>query len=212
MLVPMPTVASDQPPAYRPDALETLELSPLQRAIMAADGTLSTLIEAYSGDTLTIRKLRRRPFGGADAASLELAAGEEALRRAVVISGVRLGPVLQADSAIAVSRLEDSVRETLLRTQTPIGKLLLSRRTETFREILSIRLERAGEHGTLLGVAASGPLLVRSYRIFHRGRPLIAITERFRYERFLEPFERGPAGAGSGTGAAAPATRRPRRR
>jgi chorismate-pyruvate lyase len=168
-----------------------LRLSPLQRALMAADGTLSTLIEAYTGDTLSIRKLED-PASGHQPTLLELGDGEDAQTRAVMISGARLGPVLHAVTTLVPCRLNHTVRESLGRTETAIGKLFRAHRYETFREVLDVRTEPALQLAALLGVNPDSQLLVRTYRIFGGGRPLMAITERFRYERFLEEPE-GPA-------------------
>jgi len=165
--------------------LEQMRLSPLQRTMMAADGTLSTLIEAYTGDTLSIRKLDVTSWPHPNAV-LDRTDDEPIETRAVLISGERLGPVLFAVTTLVPGRLDGSIREVLERTQTAIGKLMVSRKYETFREVLNVHMEPALGHARLLGVAPDARVLVRTYRIFRNGRPLMAITETFRYERFLE--------------------------
>lgn len=162
-----------------------MRLSPLQRTLMAADGTLSTLIEAYTGDTLSIRKLALPPWPHPNAV-LDRRDDEPIETRAVLISGERLGPVLFAATTLVPNRLDGSIRSVLERTETAIGKLMVSRKYETFREVLNVRTEPALGVGKLLGVAPDARVLVRTYRIFRNGRPLMAITESFRYERFLE--------------------------
>jgi chorismate-pyruvate lyase len=172
-------------------------LSPLQRAVLATDGTLSTLIESYTGDTVACSKLDEhvRP-ADASAQALDVAPHQEVLERTVLLRGIAtLGPIIHAVSQIVLDRLEPPVRRVLLTTDTPIGKLLLARRTETFRELLEVRAEAAGDVGEFLEVDPEAPLLVRSYRIFAGGRPLMTITEKFPYDRFLEPDPRVRCGA-----------------
>lgn len=172
-------------------SLGSLVLTPLQRAVLATDGTLSTLIEAYTGDTIVVRKLheRMRPARAA-ARGLDLSPHDEVLERTVLLRGAnRLGPVIYAVTRLVLERLDDHMREALLTTEAPIGKLLLAAHTETFRELLDVTAEPAGVAGSFLAVEPTAPLLVRTYRIVAGGRPLMAVTEKFPYDRFLEPHD-----------------------
>lgn len=172
-------------------SLGSLVLTPLQRAVLATDGTLSTLIEAYTGDTIVLRKLHERLCPARDAArGLDLSPHDEVLERTVLLRGAnRLGPVIYAVTRLVLERLEDHMREALLTTEAPIGKLLLAAQTETFRELLDVTAEPAGVAGSFLAVEPTAPLLVRTYRIVAGGRPLMTVTEKFPYDRFLEPHD-----------------------
>jgi chorismate-pyruvate lyase len=190
--VPVPgTIGTPSPPGA---GLGSLVLTPLQRAVLATDGTLSTLIEAYTGDTIAVRKLhdRTRPAHAATAPGLQLAPHDEVLERTVLLSGAnRLGPIIFAVTQLVLERLEAPMREALLTTDAPIGKLLLASRTETFRELIDIHAEPAGAAGSFLAVDETAPLLVRTYRIVAGDRPLMTVTEKFPYDRFLEPHHEG---------------------
>jgi chorismate-pyruvate lyase len=180
------TIEAGAPPET---SLGSLVLTPLQRAVLATDGTLSTLIEAYTGDTIAVRKLSERTCPARAAArGLHLSPHDEVLERTVLLRGAnRLGPIVFAITRLVLDRLEDRVREALLTTEAPIGKLLLASHTETFRELLDVSAEPAGDAGSFLAVEPTAPLLVRTYRIVAGGRPLMTVTEKFPYDRFLEP-------------------------
>jgi chorismate-pyruvate lyase len=80
---------------------------------------------------------------------------------------------------IAPDRLPPAVLEGLVETGRPIGKLLASSRIETFREIVGIGFEPAGECADHFGVDPASNLVFRTYRIHVQQRPVMRITEKF---------------------------------
>jgi chorismate-pyruvate lyase len=157
-----------------------LGLNPfLRRAIVATDGTVTHLIEAFV-EPVKIQKLEERPIEPPLADWRELEQGHEVVLRRVLIIGQRTGRVfLHAESLIVLDHLDETLRRELLETDKPIGKLLREYRRETFRELLGHRLEPAGDLARHFGCSREQTLLARVYRIVLAGRPAIQITERF---------------------------------
>ena len=177
------------------------ELGVIPRILLATDGTLTHILEAYADELVQLVKLSqslvtepedRLPFG--------LAAGERALRRVILLRGSTSGATfIHADSVVMLDRLPEGVADALLTTERPIGKLLAERRTETFREISGAWEECHELIAAHFGLTSNDPLLARTYRIVSGGRPIAWITETFP-EKFQvavrvgtgQPRDRGP--------------------
>jgi beta-ribofuranosylaminobenzene 5'-phosphate synthase len=154
-------------------------LAPLQRFLLATDGTVTPALSAYLREPVAVRVLRQdrvalsRPDGG-----LALAARRTILDRRVVLYGTRSGVVaLYADSRIAVERLPAAVHDDLLSGELPIGLVLRRHRVETFRETLGAgRRPATGDAAVHLG---PGDVCWRTYAIISGGQPLIVVHEEF---------------------------------
>lgn len=153
----------------------------LQRILLVTDGTVTNILEAYAGEMIDVVKLKQsvEPAVGA-LPDLDVDDHEDVLSREVLLRGRRTGKTfVHATSRIVPGRLASSVRDGLLRTTKPIGRLLEESRTETFRELLGSHREIAGRYGKHFGLAPDAPLIARSYRVLAAGRPIMHITERF---------------------------------
>ena len=163
-------------------ASESPSLSLLQRILLTTDGTVTHILEAYSGEAIEVVKLfqshdEARP---PEVSALGLAERERVLRRTILLRGRESGTTyLHADSVILPDRLQAGVRVGLIMTNKPIGRLLRENRTETFREIVAVWQEAAGGRADHFGVAATDAMMCRTYRVFSRQRVIMAITERF---------------------------------
>ena len=157
-----------------------------QRMLLATDGTVTHILEAYAEEPIEVVKLLQQfdVAGDLDAA-LGLPPDEKVLRRHVVLRGVESRRhLLYAEAVVAVGRIEPAVLDGLLATDKPIGVLLAERRTETFREILQVGREPAGPVGAHFGLARAAALVFRTYVIVAGGQPLIQITEKFPTDHF----------------------------
>jgi chorismate-pyruvate lyase len=162
-------------PGTRPD------LSGLGRVLPVIGGTVTEVLEQHLGEPLCATRLAQRttvcaqPLPG-----LALAVGESVLERRVLLRGASSSaPVLYAKSLIALDRLDPWVRQGLLATDQPIGRLLRDNRVEIFRELLSCEHARARQAAVLFGVPQETSLLRRTYRMLNRGKPIMLITEWF---------------------------------
>ena len=94
---------------------------------------------------------------------------------------------MYAVSDTPISRLSPEFKDDLMKADIPIGKIISRHRIEARREIVQAGVAPADERtAPLFAICQNEPLLSRDYRIIHRGEPLIYITERFPYNRFLD--------------------------
>lgn len=161
------------------------DLSPLQRALLVTDGTVTTLLAAWALEPVTVRPLGQRTVALGDAlppaaAWLDAPAGSPVVERAVLIEGATSGRLFAfAESLICADRLPEALRAGLASGELSLGHLLRMPGFESRREGLWYGRERPA----LLPpeVVARGTLefLSRTYRVTAGSQPLMVITERF---------------------------------
>lgn len=165
------------------------DLSLVQRVLLATDGTVTHILEAYAGERMSLLKLAHEMLTDpAERAGLDLEGDERALRRVILLKGCVSGlTFIHADSVMLLDRLHPVVADGLVNTDTPIGKLMWKCRSETFREVLSVWVERAGPIGPHFGLDRSAPVVARTYQIVEGGQTIAWITERFPRRNFPTP-------------------------
>lgn len=154
-------------------------LSPVERALMAADGTLTLLLAALYGERIEVevlwqsRKTLREPD-----TRLRLEAGGQLLVRHSLLKAAEIGLSLAyTESTIVLSRLSRSIRHELENGTKPIGLLLRSEAVETHRE-----LEGWGDctpTHQATDYLDSTRNIFRTYQIISQALPLMTITEYF---------------------------------
>jgi chorismate-pyruvate lyase len=157
------------------------ELSPLQRILLSADGTLTKLLEVYLGETMQIVKLLEDVFPAtAPVEALALEAGNNIIERKILLQGkLSRRKWMYADSIIVLDRISQTFQAQLLHSHVPIGKLWLEHKVETFKELITARRENAGDLAEHFDIESDASLLSRSYRVFCGGIPVMLITEKF---------------------------------
>jgi chorismate-pyruvate lyase len=171
--------------------LDDASLGVLQRVLLTTDATVVVLLEGFFGESIRTEGLEQvcRPASPADT-ELELAGHETIMCRKTLLQGSDTGHnYLYAEAWVVLDRLESDVKEGLLTTSKPIGRLLAANRIETFREVLDSGWTPAGPLGRRLGTQG-GEVLFRTYRIIVGGRPIMLLTEYFPARRF--PVDGGP--------------------
>ena len=155
------------------------DLTPLQRFLLATDGTVTPALAAYIGEPVGVRVLgqHRTALAAADQA-LGLRARRPVLERQAVVFGTRTGVrVLYGDSRVALARLPAPVRDDLLAGERPIGLVLRRHRVETFREPIGAgRRPATAEVAALFG---PGDVCWRTYAVISSRRPLMVVREEF---------------------------------
>ncbi|MBP1929317.1 beta-ribofuranosylaminobenzene 5'-phosphate synthase [Methanolinea mesophila] len=166
-------------------------LSPVQKILITTDGSVTRLLEAFTGSGIGIVTLHQQTVESSppESAVLDVNPGEAVNHRIVEIRRTDTGAVLlHATSFTPLSRLEPEWRQDLVRADVPIGKILAGHKIEARRELLDVGLEPAGvKMAGIFGIDPGDLLLKREYRIIHRGLPLIDIHEKFP----LQSFSRG---------------------
>lgn len=169
-------------------------LSALQRTLLTTDGTVVQLLEAWFDDPIGLAGHQQftTPVGPTDGDLLPVG-NEEILRRRVLLRGQRTGRnYIYADTAIVLDRLDPKLREDLLQTSTPIGRLLQLHRVETLREVLRIGRRPAAALADEFGIDSADELIFRVYRIVTNARPIMLVAEHFPADP-LRQSDAGPA-------------------
>ncbi len=178
-------------------AINPLALSAFQRILLTTDGTVTEILEGFCGESIRLVKLFQE-VSTLDRAmsSLELAWGQQVLRRNILLQGrMSLVNFIYAESAIALDRLDEPVRNGLIQSQKPIGLLILEQRIETFKEILDCGREPAGPLADYFQIDADASMIFRTYRMINKGHPIMVITEKFPESYFRDWDPTSPRGA-----------------
>ncbi|HEY6124220.1 MAG TPA: chorismate pyruvate-lyase family protein, partial [Steroidobacteraceae bacterium] len=112
-------------------------LSLPQKVLLTTDGTVTQLLEIYTGERIRVEKLEHALVTGGPA-PLGVSATEPVLSRTILLRGASR-PYMYAHSWLVPSRMPRGMQETILTTDTPIGQLWKASRLETFREIIDFR-------------------------------------------------------------------------
>lgn len=163
------------------DGFDVSSLDPLQRVLLVTDGTLTEILEANFFERISLVKISQEVTSAtASHALLDPRPGEAVIERKILLQGERSHRnYAYAESLIAVDRLSRSFRDELLNSSTPLGRLWLEHKLETFKELAEVRWQRADRLCDYFECADSAPLLVRTYRVFSFTRPVMVITEYF---------------------------------
>ena len=173
-------LAQDQRPAHlaavRPD-----ELSPLQRALLVIDGTVTTVLSAWALEPVAVQPLSQRSTVLPSAeAWLDAPAGTPVMERAVLLVGVHSQRLFAfAESVICTERLPAALRNGLVSGGLSLGQLLLLPGSESRREGLWYGRDRPQTLPPAVAALTEPDFLTRTYRVSVAAQPLMLITERF---------------------------------
>ncbi len=160
------------------------ELSNAQKILLTTDGSVTTILDVIRGH-VTIETLEQK-FVEADtemAQLLNIEVGDKVNYRVVVIKTDE--PLIYAISLIAVERLENDMKEDLIRADIPIGRILRKHNVESRREVKSIYFEEPN-HEMKEIFKTNSPMLTRTYNIIHKDQILIWLLETFPYTHFQD--------------------------
>lgn len=176
-------VGQDRRPAHlkavRPD-----ELSPLQRALLVIDGTVTTFLSAWALERVAVRPLSQRALVLPVADIwLDAPAGTSVMERSVLLIGARSQTLFAyAESVICTDRLPPALRDGLLSGGLSLGQILLLPGFESRREGLWYGRERPAALPPAVAALTAPEFLTRTYRVSAASRPLMLITERFPWQ------------------------------
>ncbi len=178
--------------ADRPANLESIiaaELTPLQRALLVIDGTVTTFLEAWALEPVVVTRLWQRPQKLAVPDRwLNVPAGATVTERAVLLSGARSrGFFAFAESRINVDCMSATMRGTLEAGVIGLGHILLASGLDSRREGLWYGREQMNSLPEPVAALTDGDFLTRSYRVIAQGQPLMIITERFAWRPIAVP-------------------------
>ena len=181
-------VAQSERPAILKD-ISLTRLSPFQRALLVADGTVTRFIESYLLTPIQVillyqgrRKLHNQHNW------LEMPTGGNIIAREVVLqtpSTENQTPKIHAYavSQIVHERLSQPVVDGLDAGINGIGVLLHHSQLETRRDLLWWGVERVTGLPSTIAYYEGTPFLSRTYRVVADSKPLMLITEKFPLEK-----------------------------
>lgn len=173
-------VAQDERPGALSDVrLDTL--SPLLRALLVIDGTVTKFLEAYTLEPIDILRLDQTTANLTQADSwLDAPVGAALVHRFTVLVGRESDRLyVYAESRIMFDRLSTSMQAGLEVERGGLGKILLDSAAETRREGLWYGAETRSDLRPEVAQRCDGAFVTRAYRVIANGMPLMMITERF---------------------------------
>lgn len=154
------------------ERLALSQLPPFLRALLATDGTVTKILEAYFWEPLSVDTLEQRLETAADPVPwLEIERGDRCMLRDAQLRGTESGRCFaEAFSVIRIEFIPADFRQRLIDREIGIGVLIRDSGLESYREVLDIGLDR---------LADDQVAVFRTYRIIIARRPVILITEYF---------------------------------
>jgi len=156
-------------------------LTPFQRALLVIDGTVTRFIEAFTMEPIEIVKLGQEKYSlAADNEWLDSLRGDPVVARTVLLQGMYSHRVHAfAASLITLDRVSDDLRSQLDAAGGSVGRILLSNRLETRREILWYGREHVDDLDSGVLQRTGTEFITRTYRIIYLGEPIMLINEKF---------------------------------
>ena len=164
---------------------------PIDRAVMTSDGTVTTMLEACTGEPIVT--VLARQSGPASLAVLEREVGcwwqpptnlleltpaERLVARRVLLTGRQSGVAfVAAESLVVADRLPDPTALDVDRVGTSLGRLLNASGLATRRHIVELVETRDAAVSDRLGVTRTARLARRTYTIASTEQTLAAVTE-----------------------------------
>ena len=166
------------------------ELSTLQRIVLTTDGTLTEILEAYLFEKIRIIKLSEGIVSiTQDIPPLALKQGSEVIERKVLLQGkISRKNFIYAESILVTERLDEKFKDELLHSKTPLGRLWLEHKLETFKEIIDTAEETADKLLEYFPLQPEDKVFSRTYRVFSQRQPIMTITEKFPASYFQADF------------------------
>jgi chorismate-pyruvate lyase len=174
--------------------IEPSSLSIFQRILLTTDGTVTDILESYLSEPIQLVKLSEALITlEQDIPAMQLKTGAEVIKRKILLRGrISRKTFIFADSIIVLDRLDEDFRNELLKTKTPIGKLWLEHRIESFKEIVDSGKEAPTEElSHYFQLQPNINLFFRTYCVFSNSQAIMMITEKFPENYFINAFDTG---------------------
>lgn len=174
-------------PVLKPKPATVPVNSFLQRLMLITDGRITDIVQAYSGETVEAVKLHQELTIKSDRSSLQLERQYQIMERSILLQGTRSKTnYLYADSQIVLERLDPAIRNELIFTRQPIGKLLRENQVETYREIIDCGIEPASRLAQYFDIDPASQIIYRTYNVLIKRLPVLQITEKFPTTHFVD--------------------------
>ncbi len=149
-----------------------------QKILLTTDGTVTRLLELYTGEKIKVQKLEQNIRVGNVSPILNYNEEGPILYRRILLCG-RVNKYVYAESALVFERLSRDIQYGLLETDIPIGLMWKQEKTDMYREVIECKIESCEKASAALGQDLDVPLLARTYLVFSERQPFGVITEKF---------------------------------
>jgi len=151
----------------------------LTTALQRTTGTVTDFLEHLAGEPVDADIISQDVGPAGNDNSLGLVSDAEMLRRSVLLTGRASGRrFVYAESAIAMGRLPDPVRQRLELSRDPIGRVLTDHSIPVRRDPLAGPVVAVGDTARIAGFLDEAALS-RRYRITLRSHAAIVVSEWF---------------------------------
>jgi chorismate lyase len=151
----------------------------LMATLRRSTGTVTDFLEHLAGEPIDADVLSQDAGPAGNDNSLGLVSDAEILRRSVLLTGRASGRrFVYAESAIAMERLPDPVRQRLELSRDPIGRVLTDHGIPVRRDPLAGPVVAVGDTARIARLL-DGAALSRRYRITLRSDTAIVVSEWF---------------------------------
>lgn len=151
----------------------------LMAALQRTTGTVTEFLEHLAGEPIDADVLSQDAGPAGSDNPLGLVSHAELVRRTVLLTGRTSGRrFVYAESAIAVERLPDAVRQRLELSRDPIGRVLTDHGISVRRDPLAGPVVAVG-HAARIANLLNGVALSRRYRITLGSDTAIVVSEWF---------------------------------
>lgn len=156
-------------------------LTPMQRALLSIDGTVTKFLEAYLLEPIeSVLLSQQTQHLQADHPWLALAAPSEVVARQVLLRGRYSATIYAyAVSLLVLDRLPPMLLQDLAHEPAGIGRVLLNSQIENRREILWYGREDLANLPETIERYTGSHFISRTYRIVAGGQPVMLINEKF---------------------------------
>jgi len=153
-------------------------LSTFQKILLTTDGTVTDLIALYTGEPIKVKKIGQKMFLSDNRQNFFCPPETPLLERNVLLCGASKN-YLYAESVFVVGLLSRSIQYKLLETDCPIGLMWKEEKLDMYRDIIGHKTEICATVSAYFDVPPQTPIISRTYSIYHRGKILGTITEKF---------------------------------
>ena len=161
------------------------QLSLFQKVLFTTDGTVTRLLELYTGEQIRVNKLEQGMSMGSASRVLGCSKDDPLLRRTILLSGAEKH-YIYADSIFIFEKLSTNIQYSLLASDTPIGLLWEKENTEIYRKIIDYKAELCPSSSAYFDLEPNTQMLSRTYLVISNGKPFGAITEKFPMSYFKD--------------------------
>lgn len=117
------------------------DLSAYQKVLLMTHGTVTHLLELFAGESISVQKIEQTVTNEGHK-ELAVLPEEPVLKRIVLLRGDQKC-YLYAESHFVLTRLPPAIREALVASNKPIGRLWRENKMETYREVIAYHREKA---------------------------------------------------------------------